>query len=328
MKPVRWGIISVAKHFIRCVVLPMQKSEMIELVGIASRNPEKAKETSEKYGIPNYYQSYEDLLSDKSIEAVFIPLPNDMHLEWIKKSADAGKHIICEKPLALNASEAGEAIEYAAKKGVLLMEAFMYRFHPQWTRARELVQTENIGDLKAVHTFFSYQNSDPDNIRNILEKGGGGILDIGCYAVSAARYIFNKEPRKVVSLINRDRAFKTDILSSGILDFGEGHSVFTVGTQTFPYQTVDIIGSAGKIHIEIPFNTYTDIPSTISVTTSVGTRKITLGPADHYELQFDRFSEAIRKDMSSPIPPMDALNNMKVLDALLRSEKSGNWEEL
>ena len=328
MKPVRWGIISVAKHFIRCVVLPMQKSEMIELYGIASRNPEKAKEASEKYGIPRYYQSYEDLLSDKSIEAVFIPLPNDMHLEWIKKSVDAGKHIICEKPLTLNAREASEAIEYAAKKDTLLMEAFMYRFHPQWIKARELVQTENIGNLRAVHTFFSYQNTDPYNIRNILEMGGGGILDIGCYAVSIARYIFDKEPQRVVSLINRDQAFKTDILSSGILDFGDGHSIFTVGTQTFPYQKVDIIGSAGRIHIKIPFNTYPDIPVNISVTNSVGTRKIHSGPADHYELQFERFSEAIRKGLQAPISPMDALNNMSVLDALFRSEKSGNWEML
>ena len=204
----------------------------------------------------------------------------------------------------------------------------MYRFHPQWIRAREIVQTANIGNLRAVHTFFSYQNTDPHNIRNIFEMGGGGLLDIGCYAVSAARYIFDKEPLRLISLINRDTTFKTDILSSGILDFGGGHSVFTVGTQTFPYQKVDIIGTAGRIHIEIPFNTYQDIPVKISVTNGVGTREIQSGPADHYTLQFERFSEVIRKDLPSPISPEDAFNNMRVLDALLQSEKSGNWENV
>ena len=328
MKPVRWGIISTAKHFIRSVLFPMQKSLITELYGIASRNPEKAKQASEKFGIPKYYQSYEDLLSDRSIEAVFIPLPNHMHLEWIKKSADAGKHILCEKPLTLNAQEAQEAIDYSRKKGVLLMEAFMYRFHPQWIRAKELVRSENIGDVRAVQTFFSYHNTDPKNIRNILEMGGGGILDIGCYAVSAARYMFGKEPQRVLSLINRAPEFKIDILSSGILDFGEGHSVFTVGIQSFPYQKVDIIGTAGRIQIEIPFNIYPDVTVKISVTNSVGTREIHSGPADQYELQLEQFSEAIRKDGPAPTPPEDALDNMRVLDALFMSEKSGNWEKV
>ena len=307
MKPVRWGIIGVANIFQKAFLLPMQNSEMVELYGIASRNPEKAKKASETFGIPHYYPSYEALLADKSIDAVYIPLPNHLHLEWIKKAADAGKHILCEKPLTLNAGESREAIEYTKKKRVLLMEAFMYRFHPQWIRAKEIVDSANLGAVRAVHTFFSYSNNDPKNIRNILETGGGAIYDIGCYAVSAARYFFGKEPARVISLINRDPEFKTDILTSGMLDFGEGHSVFTVGTQTFPCQRVDIIGSAGRIHIRIPFNTFT---------------------ADQYELQIERFSEAIRTGGQPPTPPEDALKNMGVLDALFRSEKSGNWEKV
>ena len=326
MKPVRWGIIGVGKHVTLRVLLPLIKAELVELYGIASRNPEKARQTSEKFGIPRYFPSYNDLLSDASIEAVFIPLPNHIHLEWIKKAADAGKHILCEKPLTLNAQEAREAIEYTEKKGVLLMEAFMYRFHPQWIRARELSRTGSIGNLRAINTFFSYNNTDPKNIRNILEAGGGAIFDIGCYAVSVARYIFEKEPKRVMSLINRDPEFKTDILTSCLMDFGEGHSVFTVGTKTFSYQKVDIHGSGGRIQIQIPFNSFDDVPSKITVTNSIGTREIQFEPQDHYELQFERFSEAIRKGGPAPIPPEDARKNLEVLDALFRSEKSGNWE--
>ena len=326
MKPVRWGVLGVAKIFIKAFLLPMQKSEIIELYGIASRNPEKAKQASETYGIAKYYPSYEDLLSDTSIEAVYIPLPNNMHLEWIKKAADAGKHILCEKPLTLNAKEAREAAEYSRKKGVLLMEAFMYRFHPQWIRAKELVTTGNIGTIQSAHTFFSYNNTDPNNIRNIAEMGGGALYDIGCYAVSAARYMFDREPSKALSLVNRDPGFKTDILTSGILDFGNGNSVFTVGTLTFPYQRVDIVGSSGSIHIQIPFNTFTDVPAHMTVVTSVGTREIQFDPADQYELQIVQFSEAIRKGTQAPTPLEDAIHNLSVMDALFKSEKSGNWE--
>jgi len=328
MKPVRWGVLGTAKIFTKAFLLPMQNSEMIELYGIASRNPEKAKQAAEKYGITKHYSSYDDLLSDTSIEAVYIPLPNTMHLEWIKKAADAGKHILCEKPLTTNANEAREAAEYSRKKGVLLMEAFMYRFHPQWIHAKELVTTGNIGTIRSVHTFFSYNNTDPNNIRNIPEMGGGALYDIGCYAVSAARYIFDREPSKVISLVNRDPVFKTDILTSGILDFADGHSVFTVGTRTFPYQRVDIIGSGGSIHIHIPFNTFTDVPANMTVVISVGTREIQFAPADQYELQIVHFSEAIRKGTQAPTPIEDAIHNLGVMDALFKSEKSGNWEKV
>jgi len=298
------------------------------LYGIASRDPEKARAASEKYDIPRYYRSYDELLRDSSIEAVYIPLPNHLHLEWIKKSADAGKHIVCEKPLTMNASEAAEAVDYAEQKGVLLMEAFMYRFHPQWTRVRELVMIGHIGDVQAVQTFFSYDNDDPENIRNKLETGGGAILDIGCYAVSVARFIFDAEPLRIVSLAKRDPGFKTDILCSALLDFGGRHSVFTVGTQIFPFQTVEIVGTGGRIHIDIPFNTYPDVPAVVTVTTSIGTRVLENGPEDHYRTQFERFSEAIRTNRPSPIPSTDALRNMQVLDAFFRSERSGGWEDI
>ncbi|MCE5249659.1 Gfo/Idh/MocA family oxidoreductase [bacterium] len=326
MKPVRWGIIGVGKHAVMRIILPMQKTEMVELYGIASRNPEKARQISGKFGIPRSFSSYEELLADKSIEAVFIPLPNHIHLEWIKKAADAGKHILCEKPLTLDAAEAQEAVDYTRSRNVLLMEAFMYRFHPQWRRVRELIITGNIGTVRAVHTYFSYNNTDPRNIRNMLETGGGALYDIGCYAVSTARYVYGCEPERVLSLIARDTSFKTDVLTSGLMDFPEGHALFTVSTQAFPHQKVDIHGSGGRILVHIPFNTFDDVPAAVTVSTGVGVREVRFDPVDQYGLQFGEFSEAVRKGGPVPVPPEDAVNNCMVLDAFFRSEKSGTWE--
>lgn len=328
MKPVRWGIIGVSEHFIRRVLLPIQKSSLVELHRICSRSPDRAKSAAEQYGIHGWHPCYEDLINDSSIEAVYIPLPNHLHAQWIKKAADAGKHILCEKPLALNADEARDAIAYAQEKGVLVMEGFMYRFHPQWRRVKELVQCGEIGQIRTIHTVFAYHNTDPANIRNSLEKGGGALMDIGCYAVSAARFLLGQEPKQVISLVQRDNKFGTDILSSGILAFETARSLFTVGTQTFPAQVVDVYASGGRITVHIPFNIYPDVPARVTVTTSVGSRELQLGPADQYGLEFEEFSKAIRNGQCVPIPPEDAINNQKVIDALFRSEKSGNWEKV
>ena len=328
MKAVRWGILGVSKHFITRVMPPMMKTDSSEVYAIASRDGEKAQAAAKKYGIPVAYSSYDDLLADDSIEVVFIPLPNHMHLEWIKRAADAGKHILCEKPLTLNAAETQEAIDYAESKGVLLMEAFMYRLHPQWQRAKELIHGGILGSVTSVQTFFGYNNPDPGNIRNKLEMGGGGIYDIGCYAVSVARHMFGTEPQRALSLINRDPVFGTDMLASGILDFGAGQSTFTVATKTFACQKVDIFGTGGSIHIHIPFNAYDDVPSTITVVNGVGTREVYFEPADQYGLQADAFSRAVREGGAVPIPITDALNNSKALDALFASEKSGGWETI
>jgi len=328
MEPVRWGVLGVAQHFRLRVFIPTRDSETVEIYGIASRTLEKAKKAAEEFGIPAAYGSYEELLEDKAIEAVFIPLPNNMHLKWIKKTADAGKHILCEKPLAMNAQEVAEAIEYAEKKGVMLMEAFMHRLHPQWQRARDLAFVGEIGTVQSVNTSFFYSLSDPGNIRNILEAGGGAIRDIGCYAVNSARFILNSEPLRVVSLIKRDPDFKTDILSSCILDFGSTRSEFTVATKTFSFQRVDIHGSDGRITIRNPFNIFPDVPVRFSVINAIGKRDLHIGPADQYALEFDAFSKALRVGKGVPTPPEDALKNQKVLDAIFKSEKTGNWEEI
>jgi predicted dehydrogenase len=311
---------------VKRVWIPARNSAESSIAGIASRSADRAKEAATQYGIEKSYGSYEALLADESIEAVYIPLPNHMHLEWIKKCADAGKHILCEKPLTMNGAEAEDAAAYARRKGVLLMEAFMYRFHPQWLRVQELIQSGEIGTVTGVECAFSYNNSNAADIRNQLETGGGGLMDIGCYAVSSARFAVGREPKRVVSLVQRHATFKTDILASAIMDFGDIHGIFTVGTQTYPDQRVDIRGTGGVITVHLPFNVYPDVPVRVTVNCGVGARDILSGPVDMYGLQFDAFSRAVRERLPAPTPPEDAIANMKVLDAIFRSETSGAWE--
>lgn len=328
MEPFRIGVLGVARHFVLRVLDPLLKSKKVQVYAIASRNVQKAKDAAEKWGFPVYYGSYEELLADEKVEAVYIPLPNHMHAEWIKKCADAGKHILCEKPLTLNAKEAEEVAEYANSKGVKLMEAFMYRFQPKWKRTKELVEHGEIGKILSIHTIFSYSNNDPENIRNIKDYGGGALMDIGCYAISTARYIMGREPERVVGLTHYDSRFETDILSSGMMDFGVARCMFTVGTQMFPQQEVTIFGTGGTITVTIPFNDFPDAKAKIIVQTDVGTRVVEFDPADQYQLEFEAFAEAIREGKEVPTPLQDAINNMKVIDALSESGKKGAWIEL
>jgi predicted dehydrogenase len=326
MKPVVWGVLSVSDHFKLRVHPNVSKSPLVELRGIASRSKLKAEAAAHDLGIKRAYGSYEELLADREIEAVYIPLPNHLHAEWVKKAADAGKHVLCEKPFAMNAPEAEAAIRHAEGKGVKVMEAFMYPFHPQWRRAREIIRSGEIGEVQAVHTLFSYMLKDPTNIRNILADGGGAIPDIGCYAVSCARFLIGREPSRVISLVKRDKALGTDILSSAILDFGAAQSAFTVGTQTYPWQRVDVAGSGGAITILLPFNAYPDVPMQITVTTGLGARTVYTTATDQYVEMFEAFSRAVRENGPVPTPTQDAVCNMKVLDALFKSERSGAWE--
>jgi len=328
MKPVVWGILSVSVHYGLRVHTYLSKSPLVQLRGIASRSTQRAEEAARELGMPRAYGSYEEMLADKEIEAVYIPLPNHMHAEWVKKAADAGKHVLCEKPFAMNAREAEQAFAHAKSKGVLAMEAFMYRFHPQWKRAREIVKAGEIGDPQVVSTLFTYMLKDPKNIRNILSAGGGGIPDIGCYAVSSARFLIGREPTRVMSLVHRDPELGTDILASGILDFGTARSMFTVGTQSHPWQRVDVLGSGGELSVLLPFNAYPDAPLQVSVTTGIGTRQVYTLATDQYVEMFEAFSRAVREGGAAPTPPEDAVANMKVLDALFKSEKSGAWERV
>jgi predicted dehydrogenase len=326
MRPVVWGVLSVSSHYTMRVHTNTRKSPLVELRGIASRSREKAARAARELGLAKAYGSYEELIADKEIEAVYIPLPNHLHSEWVKKAVDAGKHVLCEKPFALSAAEAEETFRYVGRKGVLVMEALMYPFHPQWQRAREIVQSGEIGEVHAVHVFFSYSIKDPKNVRNILEIGGGGIRDIGGYAVSCARLLIGAEPQRVVSLVKRDPGLRTDILSSGILDFGGPRAVFTVATQTAAWQRVNVAGSGGDLTVHIPFNPHSDAPSELTVTNWLGPRTVSLPAADQYTLMFEAFSRAVREGGPVPLPHTDAVNNQKVVDALFRSETSGTWD--
>lgn len=328
MKALQLGILGVSGFFKKKIAIPVGKSPIIDIAAIASRSEEKARQAAHDYGIPKAYGSYEALLQDPDIDAVYLPLPNHLHATYIKKAAEAGKHVLCEKPLTLDAEEARDSIAYASDKGIKLMEAFMYRFHPQWQHALELIRMNEIGKVQLVQVHFAYTNTDPQNIRNQAEAGGGALMDIGCYAVSVCRYLMRAEPERVICLVEKDKQFATDVLSSGLLDFGTARAEFTVSTQSFPYQTVNIFGRGGMMSLEIPFNTYSDVEVRLKVSNSIGTREVVFAPEDQYLLEFEAFAKAILEDKVVPTPPNDALHNMLVLDALKRSAETQQWVAL
>ena len=329
MESVRWGILSVSGHYALRVHQPLSSLPGARVAAIASRDSERAAKAAVRFGAERSYGSYAELLADPAVEAVYIPLPNNLHREWTEKALDAGKHVLCEKPLAMDAAEARAMARHARGKGLLLMEAFMYRFHPQWIRAREIVACGEIGKVRAIHAWFSYDNADPSNIRNRRETGGGALYDIGCYAVSASRWIMGAEPERALALVDRDPGFGTDVLSSGILDFGApaggARATFTVATRSFPAQKVEVVGDKGALALELPFNAYPDVALALDVRTKLGSRRVMAGPADQYAAMFAAFSRALREGAREPTPPSDAVANMAALDALFKSEKSGAW---
>jgi predicted dehydrogenase len=304
----------------------MQQSEYCDVTAIASRNEDKAKAVAKQLGLPKAYGSYEKLLADTDIDAVYIPLPNHLHIPWTVKALESGKHVLCEKPIGLTVAEAQGLLDKARKHPQLkVMEAFMYRLHPQWRRTQQLVAGGAIGTLKTIQSFFSYYNVDPGDIRNITDIGGGGLLDIGCYCVSLARLIFGEEPQRVWGVMEYDPKFKTDRLASGILDFGEGLSTFTSATQLASYQRVNIFGTEGRIEIEIPFNAPTDKPSRIWHQRGAEMEEIIFDVCNQYTIQGDLFSLAVLNDTEVPTPLEDALANMKVLEAVFQSDRDETW---
>jgi len=330
-KKVRWGVLGVARIATVKVIPAMQRGEWSEVVAIASRESDKAKQAAAELGIPKAYGSYEELLGDPDVEAVYNPLPNHLHVLWSVKAAEAGKHVLCEKPISMNVAECRSLIEARDRTGVKIGEAFMVRTHPQWLRARELVRSGEIGELRAVMTAFSYLNRDPQNIRNKPECGGGALMDIGCYPVTASRFLFGQEPARVQALMERDPDMGTDRLTSAILHFPRGHSVFACSTQLTPFQRTQILGTRGRIEIEIPVNAPADRACRLFVDGGAslaggGLRTETFPVCDQYTIQGDRFSQAIREGGEVPVPLEDALCNMAVIDALFRSAQTGRWE--
>ena len=327
MDKLRMGVLGCSGHYAQRVATPLQSSLLIEPYAVASREAAKAKKFAKTWNFPVSYGSYEELLADPNVDFVYIPLPNHLHLEYIKKAADAGKPILCEKPLCLNAKEAASAAEYCKKKKIPLMEAFMYRFHPQWVRAAEVIKTGELGKILATSGVFAYNNKDGANIRNIAACGGGAILDIGCYTVSSSRFLMGGEPKKVAASLIRDPVFKTDVLCSAILDYGEGRtSTFTISTQMFPYQRVTAYGTGGSLSVEVPFNMFADVPGKLTISTGIAKREVETEIVDQYLLEFDSFAQALIEKTEVPTPVSDAVANMAVLDAVFAAAASGKWE--
>jgi predicted dehydrogenase len=330
---VRWGIIGVANIALKQVIPAMQQGTRCEIMAIASRDLAKANQAARSLGIPKAYGSYEELLADDEIEAIYNPLPNHLHVPWTIKAAESGKHVLCEKPISLNAREAETLLAVRDRTGMKIQEAFMVLTNPQWLGVRELIKSGRIGDLHSVTGFFSYFNRDPDNIRNDPSLGGGALMDIGCYPITLSRFIFEDEPRRVHGLIERDPDLGTDRLTSGILDFARGQSVFTCSTQLAPYQRMNIFGTSGQIEVEIPFNAPNDRSARIFINDQYdipgGRQSIKEFPiCNQYTIQGDLFSQSVLDKTDQPIPLEDAINNMAVIDAVFRSAEGGQWESL
>lgn len=327
----RWGVLSTAAIGLEQVIPAMQQGQYTSVVAIASRDFAKAQTAATAQGIPTAYGSYDELLADPEVDAVYNPLPNQLHVPWTIKAAEAGKHVLCEKPFSLTVAEATSLLAVRSRTGVKIGEAFMIRSAPQWLRLRGLLDQGRVGELRSIVGYFSYFNVDPANIRNQLECGGGALLDIGCYPVHASRYAFGEEPTRVVARIDHDPQMQTDRLTSAILDFPAGQAIFTCSTQLVPYQRIHFLGTRGRIEIEIPFNAPNNRPTRLfiddggdlfgkDITTE------TFPVCDQYTLQGDAFSKAVLENTELPVPLEDAIKNMAVIEAIFRSAKSGQWE--
>jgi len=327
----RWGVLSTANIGLKKVLPAMQQGRFTTIAAIASRDLEKAREAAAALNIPKAYGSYEELLADPEIDAIYNPLPNQFHVPWTTKAAEAGKHVLCEKPISLTVAEAKSLLDVRKRTGVKIGEAFMIRSFTQWLRVGELLRSGRIGQLRSVAGFFSYYNDDPSNIRNQIECGGGALLDIGCYCIQAARYGFGQEPKRVIGLVDRDPNFKTDRLTSALLDFDAGQAIFTCSTQLVPYQRVQFFGNRGRIEIEIPFNAPKDRATRIFIDETgelfgSGIKTEAFPIADQYTMQGDAFSCAVLDDTEVPVSLEEAIANMAVIEAIFRSAETRQWE--
>lgn len=331
MRKIKWGVLGTARIAVKKVIPAMQGGEVTEVVAIASRDGSRARAAAASLGIPRSYGSYEALIADPDVDAIYNPLPNHLHLPWTQAAAEAGKHVLCEKPIGLTAAEARALIAVRDRTRVQIQEAFMVRTHPQWVRAMEICRSGRLGDIRAYAGTFSYFNNDPANIRNVVEWGGGGLLDIGCYLVMTSRMIFAEEPRRVIALTTRDAITGVDTLTSLMLDYPSGHAIGMCSTRLVPHQRVQVFGTTGRLDVEIPFNAPPDRPCRLFVDTGGdlsgrGVETIEIPTCDQYRLQGDLFSRAVRDRTTVPYPLEMSLVNMMTIDAAFRSAVSGRWE--
>jgi predicted dehydrogenase len=328
MRKIRWGVLGAAKIATVKVIPAMQKSELCEITALASRDQVKAEAAAKELGIARAYGSYEELLADPEIDAIYNPLPNHLHVSWSIRAAEAGKHVLCEKPIGLNAADARTLIAARDRTGVTIGEAFMIQTHPQWIRAVELARSGRIGAMRGAVGTFGYLNRDPQNVRNVLEWGGGALMDIGCYPIKASRMVFGEEPVNVFGTIVRDPVFGTDILTSAVLQYPSGQCVFTCGTQLVPCQSMQFLGTKGRIEMVIPYNAPPGKTTRIRIDDGsdiTGANIVTeeFAPCDQYTLQGDAFARAVLDGVEPPVPLEDSLKNMSVIDAIFRSALVG-----
>jgi len=331
MRKVKWGILGAAKIARQRVIPGLQNGSFCEVTAIASRDLAKAQAAASELGIPKTYGSYEEMLADPEIEAIYNPLPNHLHVPWSIRAAEAGKHVLCEKPIGMNAAEVRQLIAVRDRTGVVIGEAFMVQTHPQWERIVELVRAGRIGQLRSAIGAFGYFNADPANVRNILAYGGGGLMDIGCYPIKTSRMVFGEEPVRVTGTMERDASLTgVDVLTSAILEFPSGTAIFTCSMQLAAHQVMRFHCTKGFIVPEIPFNAKPGGTSRITIDDG---RDLSGGGAvveefaacDHYTLQGDRFARAVRESGQPPVPLEDSVRNMAVIDAIVRASETGAW---
>jgi predicted dehydrogenase len=329
----RWGILGVAKIATDKIIPAIQSGKTGQVVAIASRSLGKAQSAAARFAIPRAYGSYEELLADAEVDAVYNPLPNHLHVPWSIRALEAGKHVLCEKPIARDAAEASQLLAARERTGRLVQEAAMVRTHPRWLGAREIVRSGRIGELRSITGFFSYFNDSPTNVRHQPGMGGGGLLDIGFYPITMSRFIFEAEPVRVMGLLEIDPRFGVDRLASAILEFPRGHAIFTCSTQLAPHQNLDILGTRGRIGVDIPWSMPHERPSRLVVddsarATGAAAEEIWFPACDQWGVLCDRFCEAIAKGLPAPVPIEDAVANMRVIDAIFKSAQSGRFESL
>ena len=329
-KKLRWGVLSTAAIGLRKVIPAMQLGQFTTVTAIASRDLAKARSAAAQLGVSSAYGSYEELIADPNVDAIYNPLPNQLHVPWTIKAAEAGKHVLCEKPLSLTVAEAKTLLPVRDRTGVKIGEAFMIRSFTQWLRLRQLLDQGRIGQLRSVVAAFSFFNRDPQNIRNMVESGGGALYDIGCYCIQSSRYAFGGLPTRVVGVIERDPDFRVDRLTSALLDYPGGQAIFTCSTQLIPYQRVHFLGTKGRIEIEIPFNAPTDRPTRMFIDETgdlfrSGIVTEEFPTADQYTMQGDAFSRAVLEGGEVPVPLEDAIANMSVIEAIFKSAETNAW---
>lgn len=330
---IKWGVLGCAGIAAKAVIPAIQSSRLGRVAALASRDAEKASAMATRFGIEKSYGSYEDLLSDPDIDAIYNPLPNHLHVPMTIKALEHGKPVLCEKPIALNAAQASELAEAQKAANLPVAEAFMVRHHPQWKKARAMVAEGRLGDVRAIQTIFAYYLDDPKNVRNQADIGGGGLFDVGCYAINTARFLFDAEPLRAIALMENDPVFGTDRLTSGLLAFPEGRQLaFTCSTQLSLTQKVTVLGTRGRLEIPIPFNAPADQQTVLIFDdgrdlAGGGRQEIVIEPVDQYREQVDAFAEAVLSGTSLETGLDDAIANMKAIDALFRSATSGRWED-